>query len=378
MIGRGGADMQAREDMFAAQAPDFKTATLLGSTRTGADDKFDEQHSFYQLFAQLGALRAGHPALRTGAMIARSTSEPGMFAFSRIERREQVEYLIALNNSRTVPLTAAVSTSQPAGATFTRLFDSRPPDINGGESLTADAAGMARVTLAPLQFAVWRAPSPLRTATSPPQISLVTPAPGANLEFTTREVDGVIFPSRREIRAEVTGGDGVAEVTFAMSRASRPGQYELLGTDDAAPYRIFWQPPNDLAPGEAVEFIATVNDLRGHNAVAHVDGIKIAPTTIVFGIRDAKTPRIVTSAPATVSVLSGAELSLSVHAEGTGPFEYQWLRDGEEIPGATSAMYSVPHVVPTTAGRYRVLVHNLAGTSISPDTMVNVSAGRMD
>jgi hypothetical protein len=208
------------------------------------------------------------------------------------------------------------------------------------------------------------------------QIALVTPSDGALLGFTSREVDGQTFPSRREIRAEVTGGDGVAEVTFVMSRASRPGQYELLGTDDAAPYRVFWSPPSDLAPGEELEFIATVDDLRGHCAVAHVSGLKVNPSEVSFGIHGAKTPRIVTAAPATVTVAVGAPLTLALKAEGTGPLEYQWLRDGEEIAGATAATYTVAHAEAAHAGLYRVLVHNLAGTTISSVTACLVTAKR--
>ncbi len=374
MIGRGGNDMQAREDMFASQAPDFKTAPLLGTTRTGADDKFDEQHPFYRFFARLGALRARHPALRVGAMIPRLTSEPGLFAFSRIERRELVEYVTALNNSRTAPLTASVPTSQPAGAAVTRIFDSCTPDAPGAETIIADNAGAIRVTLAPLQFAVWRAAGALPALSAPLQISLVNPADGATLGFSSREVDGLVFPTRREIRAEVSGGDGVAEVTFVMTRMSRPGQLELLGTDDAAPYRVFWEPPSDLAPGEKLEFIATVSDLRGHSAVAHVGGVTVAPTKIRFGIPGAKNPCILKTAPATLSVLAGTGFTLSVQADGTGPIEYQWLQDAERIAGATSATYSAIQAGAAQAGEYRVLVHNLAGTSISSVTVVSVTA----
>jgi hypothetical protein len=374
MIGRGGNDMQAREDMFASQAPDFRTATLLGTTRTGADDKFDEQHPFYRFFSRLGALRARHPALRVGAMLPRLTAEPGLFAFSRIERHELVEYVIALNNSRTVTLTASVPTSQPARATVMRIFDSRTPDAPGGEALTADSAGAVRVTLAPLQFAVWGAAAALSAPTAPPQISLVNPADEATLSFTSREVDGLVFPTRREIRAEVSGGDGVAEVTFVMSRASRPGQYELLGTDDAAPYRVFWEPPSDLAPGETLEFIATASDLRGHCAVAHIRGVTVAPVKISFGIPGAKTPCILKPAPATLDVTAGTGFTLSVQADGMGPIDYQWLRNGERIAGATAATCSIVQAGRADAGEYRVLAHNLAGTSISPVTFVSIAA----
>ena len=378
MIGRGGNDQQAREDMFASRAPAYATAPLLATTRTGADDKFDPSHPFYQLFSKLGALRAAHAALRTGAMLPRPTSEPGLFAFSRIERRELVEYVVALNNSRTATLTSTVPTSQPGGATLKHLFDSRTPDAAGEETLTVDANGAVRVTIAPLQFAVWRATSALPAPAAPPHIALVTPAAGAELSFSSRELDGLIFPSRRELRAEVTGGDGVAEVTFAMTRASRPGQYELLGIDDAAPYRIFWQPPADLAPNEKIEFTATVNDLRGHQDAARVGAISVALGKISFGIPGAENPRIATAPPATLSVAAGTALTLTVQAEGTGPLEFQWLHDGEQIAGATAATYTVPQVSAAYAGQYRVLAHNLAGTTASSATTVNVSdAGRL-
>ncbi len=379
MIGSGGVDTRAREDMFAAHTPEFKEAPLLGTTRTGAEDKFDEQHPLYQFFARLGALRAGHGALRTGAMIPRLTSEPGLFAFSRIERTERVEYIVALNNSRSATLTATVATSQPAGSTLQRIFDSRTPDAPGEETLVADGTGAVRIALAPLQFAVWRASVTLPVPSPSLAIALVTPAEGASLAFKAKETDGQTFPSRREIRAEVTGSDGVAEVTFVMARASRPGQYELLGTDDAAPYRVFWSPPADLAAGEELTFIATANDLRGHTASARVGGLTVAPSKITFGIRDAKVPRLVTTPPATVTIAADAALTLSVQAEGSGAFEYQWLINGEKIPGATAATYTVPQAAAVHAGAYRVLVHNLAGTAISSVTTVTVTgAGRIE
>jgi glycosidase/predicted alpha/beta superfamily hydrolase len=379
MIGRGGNDMQAREDMFPAQATAFQTAPLLATTRTGADDKFDPTHPFYRFFARLGALRAAHPALRTGAMVTRTTTEAGVFACSRIERGERVEYLVALNTARVMPLTVTVPTSQPAGGKLGRIFDSRTPEAPGDDVLQADAQGAVRVTLAPLQFAVWRAKRPLPVPAAGPQIALVNPAPGAALAFTTREKDGQTFPSRQEIRAEVAGGDGFAEVTFALQRASRPGQFELLGTDDTPPYRIFWRPPADLAAGEALTFFATVNDLRGHTASAQIARVNVAPTTIAFGIRGATVPVLTSPPPRAAQLAVGEILSLAVAAEGTGPLEYQWLRDDAELAGATDTSLAV-----TAPGRYAVLVRNRAGTAISAATVVTAppvtqaGAGRLE
>ncbi|MBE2213839.1 MAG: alpha-amylase [Opitutaceae bacterium] len=370
MIGRGGNDMQARESMFAAQAPEFRTATLLATTRTGADDKFDPQHPFYQVFARLAGLRAAHAALRTGAMIQRTTSEPALFAFSRIDRGEKVEYLVALNSSRSTAITTRVPTSQPKGAKLVRLFDSRTPEMAGSEILTVDAAGAASVTLAPLQFAVWRAQAALPKPAGAPRITLATPADGATLTFTSREVDALVFPSRREIRAEVSGGDGVAEVTFVLQRASRPGQYEWLGTDDAAPYRVFWNPPADFSPDEIFTIIATVDDLRGRRVSTQVAGLTFSASGVSFGTRGATVPTITAAPPAQVALSLDRPLRLAATASGTGPLEYQWLRDGSEIPGATQPTYDVPHPKKADAGTYRLLVRNRAGTTLTSETVV--------
>lgn len=412
MLGAGGWDQQARETMFPSQTPAYRNAKLLATTRAGAEDKFDPAHPFYRLFARFGQLRREHAALRLGAMIVRPTAEPGLFAFSRLERSERVEYLAVFNNSRTATLTASVPTSQPAGAMLAPLFDSLSPeqshdgstlprDQSGNVRITnipplaptgnlqanvrntnigrcaADATGTVRVTLAPLQFALWRAEHPLAAPATAPTIALVTPADGAELTFSSREADDLVFPSRREIRAEVANTDGVAEVTFALTRASRPGQVELLGTDDAPPYRIFWSPPADLVPGEKLGFIATVNDLRGHTAAAKVSDVTIAPSKVQFGIAGAQNPVLTVQPSATLAVAFGAELKLTAAATGSGNLEYQWYRDGELLPGALSAAYVVPHALTAHSGNYRVGVHNLAGTALSAETRVTVDTARL-
>ena len=366
MIGRGGWDMQAREDMFPSRAPDFRDAPLLVTTRTGADDKFDPQHPFYGLIARLAGLRAAHPALRTGAMLPRGTAREDVFAFSRFDRRERVEYLAAFNNSRTQTLTVAVPTSQPPGARLAPLFASHA-DITG--AVAADAEGRAVVTLPPLEFAVWRAENPLGPADAA-RISLVTPAAGAALKLGKRDLDGVVFPLRAEFRAEVAGGDGLGEVTFTLERASRPGQAEYLGTDDAAPYRVFWRPPHDLPPGEKFTLTATHNDLRGRVGSATVTDLTIGSTEVPTGIIGSKTP-FITQQPAAVRALAGQKVTLAAAAEGTGPLEYQWLHNDQEIPGADSPALSFS-ASEKNFGAYRVLVRNRAGTVLSAAAEVTV------
>lgn len=125
-------------------------------------------------------------------------------------------------------------------------------------------------------------------------------------------------------------------------------------------------------PGEELAFTATVDDLRGRRAAARIDRVKVAPAAISFGIRGATVP-LLKSAPALETTATvGVTLTLAVQAEGAGPLEYQWVRDGAEIPGATAATLVIPRCTPADAGRYFVLVRNRAGTTVSAETTVTI------
>ncbi|QOJ13868.1 MAG: immunoglobulin domain-containing protein [Planctomycetia bacterium] len=66
---------------------------------------------------------------------------------------------------------------------------------------------------------------------------------------------------------------------------------------------------------------------------------------------------------ATVSV--GDEVSFTVLVDGTGPMTFQWYKDGEPIPGANSATYTIASASLDDAGDYDVLVTNLCGNTQS-------------
>jgi hypothetical protein len=306
-------------------------------------------------------------------MIDRGGGSPHLFAFSRLERTEQVEYLVALNNSRDEVAVANLATGQRPSARFREVFNSEAPEAPGGPALTVDAAGHVQVSIAPLQCRVWRAEAALAAPPAAPSIRLVSPISHSTLTFTSRVLDEQMLPSRQELRAEVAGGDGFAEVTFVLRRASRPGQSELLGTSDHPPYRVFWRPPADLAPDDTLRFIATVDDLRGHRASSSVDHVRVAPNAIEFGIRGATVPLFTQTAAPFVAARRGASLRLEVAARGTAPLQYSWLHDGATVPGANGPTLALGPMGPPDAGRYTALAHNPEGTAISGDTVITLT-----
>ena len=372
MAGIGDND-GAREDMFASQAPPFRTLSLLGTTRTGADDKFDPGHPFYRALKVLATLRAREPALATGAMLVHPTANPHVFAFSRIDRDQKIEYLVALNNDRADSQTVTLTTLQPAAASLSLVFDSRSPEDPPTEALAVDSQGRASVSLKPLECKMWRATAPLPAPREPLVLRWAWPASGEVMTFTCHDVDGQIIPDRKELRAEVASGDGFAEVTYAMARASRPGQYELLGVADAPPYALQWRPPADLAPHESLTFIATADDRRGHVSSEQLTGITVAPTTIEFGIQGATVPTLTEEPGPELALAPDKPLVLALRATGTPPLAYSWLHNGRVIPGADQATLSVAHASASDAGDYRAIIRNREGTTLSAGTHVSVS-----
>ena len=127
-----GNDQLARQDMFPSQTQEYWDDDQIGSDSTPADDNFDRDHPLYQSLQDLAAVRQDHKALRRGAQIQRySDDEAGIYAFSRIARAEQVEYVVALNNAETRK-TATFDTATP---------NARFEPVYGGELLTEGGHG---------------------------------------------------------------------------------------------------------------------------------------------------------------------------------------------------------------------------------------------
>ena len=144
-----GNDQLARQDMFPSQTQEYWDDDQIGSDSTPADDNFDRDHPLYQSLQDLAAVRQDHKALRRGAQIQRySDDEAGIYAFSRIARAEQVEYVVALNNAETRK-TATFDTATP-NARF-------EPVYGGGPSPKADAEGNLTVEVPALGAIVYRA-----------------------------------------------------------------------------------------------------------------------------------------------------------------------------------------------------------------------------
>ncbi len=269
-VGAGG-DKDARQDMMPSQVVEYNNQNLIGTNATTADSNFDPTHPLYQSFTDLAAVRADHKALRDGAQIDRfATDGAGVYAFSRIDRSEKIEYVVAFNNTNG-PINAAIQTFYGAGQQFDLVTASAAMPA----TLNTDGAGKVAFDVPGFGYAVYKATQPIPASGAAPAIAFSTLANDQEVELGYQNLDGNQVPLRMEVGVDV-GGSGYNEVTFAVREVAPAGRaagdFMPIGTDDSAPYRIFYDASHWPA-GTKLEFMAVVNDLNGHVNGAFVTGI---------------------------------------------------------------------------------------------------------
>jgi hypothetical protein len=109
----------------------------------------------------------------------------------------------------------------------------------------------------------------------------------------------------------------------------------------------------------------------------------VAVLTVTLAPAPPTTPPVANGAPAIASgpasqtTNSGGNVTLSVTASGSGPLSYQWLKDGQEIPGATAAIHTFANARSSDAGSYQVRISNGAGSIFSPAAELTVRSSRL-
>lgn len=280
-----GGDKDAREDMFANAVPVYEDNDLIGTDATTSDDNFDRDHPLYRAIRRFSRLHEEHSALQEGAQVHRYSADgPGIYAFSRIDRDQRREHVVAFNNSESAA-TAHVPTYSPARARYDLLADSSDSSDSSGrgrgvdDRLRTTADGGLDITVPALGYVVYEAKARVPASRAAPDISITSLADGDTAVLGTNQWDGHEILDRIEVAADI-GAARLAEVTFAVREGD--GEYRPIGTDDNPPYRVFYDARDllgeDGQTDTRLSFRAIVNDLSGHlKADEVVDvGVEIA------------------------------------------------------------------------------------------------------
>jgi len=85
------------------------------------------------------------------------------------------------------------------------------------------------------------------------------------------------------------------------------------------------------------------------------------------------TAPLITTQPASQTVLAGSAATFSVTATGSPPLSYQWRFSGSNITGATGSSLALTNVQPAQAGIYVVQITNAFGSTNSADALLTVT-----
>ncbi|MDH6126916.1 pullulanase-type alpha-1,6-glucosidase [Kitasatospora sp. GP82] len=240
-----GGDKDARQDMFASRTPSYNSDAVIGGS-SGPADRYGRDVPLYQGISALAQLRKANPALADGAQIERYAADgPGVYAFSRIDAKQQVEYVVAVNNS-TEAKTVTLDTFS-AGMAFDQLYPT------AGARTTSGADRKLTITVPPLSSVVHRAAGRLAKVSAAPQLALQAPADGSTGTVT--------------VGAQVADG-GFNRVSFAAQIGN--GRWQVLGSADngtpGAAGNVTFKVTQDLgalAPGTVVRYKAVVQTSSG-------------------------------------------------------------------------------------------------------------------
>ncbi len=141
-------------------------------------------------------------------------------------------------------------------------------------------------------------------------------------------------------------------------------------TDPASPTRI----------GDALAFPAANSNPDGTSAAAILGENAVGLDTnngllaARVKISTVAEPPVITTQPASQTVLEGGTAQFGIVAGGTTPLTYQWKFNGVDLAGQTGSSLTLAAVTPAQSGDYSITVKNTAGEVSSSNATLTVVA----
>lgn len=234
-------------------------------------------------------------------------------------------------------------------------------DLAGTSALGSETFTMARIGTTPVRWETKQIVFTADSAATTLTFRDVSPATNAlDLLLDNVRMAGPVPQVLRTLTVESTGTDGVA---VTASPADDNG--ESAGNTDFT---------RTYPAGTSVEVTAPETSGTFFFKKWRKGGEDFAPTATVTVTMDesvtitavyAEEPPVITGEPDAVVTGEGGTARFTVTASGAGTLSYQWRFNGDDIVGATSAVYQINGVQLSDAGTYEVVVSSSGGTVTS-------------
>ena len=302
---------------------------------------------------------------KTATELAQQSTYTGLgWNFNKIWKMSVNGYPIFKWQEDTPIATAPTITSQPVSQT-----------VNVGDSVTFSVTATGTE---PLNYQWYKGSSLISGATSSTyQINSVKNSDAGSYYVIVSNTIGSATSSVATLTVNAPASAPVI-VTQPVSQTVDVGQnvrfsVVVTGTE---PLNYQWLKNGATIPG-ATSSSYTISSAKMEDAgnymviVSNSVGMAVSnPATLT--VKDPAIPPVIIVQPKSQEVLIGESVTFSVTATGTEPLSYQWLFNGNPIPGATSSTYSISQVTEANEGNYSVIVSNVAGTAISSTAVLTV------
>ncbi|MFL6333458.1 MAG: immunoglobulin domain-containing protein [Pyrinomonadaceae bacterium] len=234
--------------------------------------------------------------------------------------------------------------------------------VNAGSNISFNvAAGGTQ----PLSYQWYKDGSPVAGANAD-TLSLQSVDENEDGDYTVTVTNGAGSQTSNPAKLKVVKPPTIT--TQPASQTVNAGQTATfnVAASGTAPFQYRWQKNGSEIAGANGASLSVANAQAGDAGTYTVVVSNAAGSATSSGaVLTVITPPTITTQPAAQTAPLGSNVSFTVAASGTSPFNYQWQKNGADINGANSDTLSLSNVQDADAAVYTVVVSNPAGSATS-------------
>ncbi|MDB4797195.1 immunoglobulin domain-containing protein, partial [bacterium] len=187
-----------------------------------------------------------------------------------------------------------------------------------------------------------------------------------------------------------TDNDGIPDLSDNLAQppaiTSQPKSKEAkvgdsvtfsVSANGTAPLAYQWHKNGRVVPGATGRSYKITNLRKSHFgnytvAVSNSAGSATSSSANLSEVIEIVPPSF-TKHPDTITVPEGVTITLRGYVSGTAPIYYQWLKNDDEIIGATKSTYQITNAQTIHSGSYALIARNAGGETVSTAAIVQVA-----